>query len=375
MARVLLRGPDGALVTRPVHLVPLLALLACSVPTAHSTGGDGGPGGSQADAASGSGDAPGAPHGPRVLALVGNPSGTGTAIDVVSVATPPPPPVTIDLHEVYGESLAVSPDGTRAYVAVQWAVLFVDLASGQVERTVLVPGAFDLAASPDGTTVWTTSSSGFVSIDTATGHITHTYPVMSPLGIAVSRDSLEVAVATNDSVQLLDVAQGTLSSIPLAAPAGAGCGVEATDPVFGDRLYVWDPNCNTFYQVDPVAGMQLAGRDLVFPRNDGVPESRNAATYSFATGKVYAAQYSGDLAIGDPATLSTHDLATGNTGALRTTSASPDGSSVFIGIADQSAGMIALSVARLDATTETLGADVLAMPDQTFVVRDLAVIP
>jgi len=296
-------------------------------------------------------------------------------IDVASLAQPAQPPVTIDLHEVRGDSLAISPDGTRAYVAVEWAVLFVDLASQQVERTVLVPGAFDLAVSPDGATVWTTSTSGFASIDTATGGITHAYSMMYPLGIAVSRDGSQVAVASNDTVQLLDVTQGTLRPIPLSPP-GTGCGVEATTPVFGpDRLYVWDPNCNTFYQVDPVAGTQLAGRDLVFPRNGGVPESRNAAAYSVATGKVYAVQFSGDLAIGDPDTLAAHDLAAGNAGSLRAAGVAPDGSSVFIGIADQSSTTISLSVAQLDASTETLGPDVLAMPDQTFVIRDLAVTP
>ena len=375
MARLLLEGTNGAFVTRPVHLAPLLALLACSVPTAHSLGGDGGPGGSQADAATGSGDAPVTSSGARLLALVGNPNGTGTVIDVASLAQPAQPPLTIDLHEVRGDSLAVSPDGTRAYVAVEWAVLFVDLASRQVERTVLVPGAFDLAVSPDGATVWTTSTSGFASIDTATGAITHAYSVMVPLGIAVSRDGSQVAVASNDTVQLLDVTQGTLRPIALTPSGASNCGVEATTPVFGDRLYVWDPNCNEFYQVDPVGGVQLAGRNLVFPRNGGVPDARNAAAYSVATGDIYAVQYSGDLAIGNPTSLSAHNVTAGIEGSLRAAGITPDGSSVFIGIADQSSTAIALSVAQLDASTETLGPDVLAMPDQTFVIRDLAVTP
>ncbi|MGD0926501.1 MAG: YncE family protein [Streptosporangiaceae bacterium] len=76
--------------------------------------------------------------------------------------------------------VAVSPDGTRAYVTVPrlHTVSVIDTATDQVTATIDISDPEGVAVSPDGTRAYVTSgSSGTVSvIDTATCHRHHPQP-------------------------------------------------------------------------------------------------------------------------------------------------------------------------------------------------------
>lgn len=100
-----------------------------------------------------------------------------------------------------GHMLALSPDGSRAYVShvVPGSVSVVDLKTGQTLSSIAVPmGAEGIAASPDGTRVWVASNrSGSISIiDTVKNEVVQTIECRGfPFRVRFSADGAVVAVS------------------------------------------------------------------------------------------------------------------------------------------------------------------------------------
>jgi YVTN family beta-propeller protein len=129
--------------------------------------------------------------------------------------------------------IAVTPDGTRAYVANQYdsTVSVIDAATDTVSATVTLPygsALANVAISPDGQRAYVTAvaaNSVFV-IDTSSNTVLGT-PIgvgTSPGGIAVSPDGRQVFVASNGAlgtVSVIDAAAGTVVTTiaPFSYPA------------------------------------------------------------------------------------------------------------------------------------------------------------
>ncbi len=124
---------------------------------------------------------------------------------------------TIDVGE-QPRGVAVSPDGTRAYVVneVDGTVSVIDTATNTVTTAITV-GDFpkSVAFHPDGTRAYVTNAAdGTVSvINTATNTVTATINVgVSPFGVAVSPNGTRAYVANlgNDTVSVINTATNTV---------------------------------------------------------------------------------------------------------------------------------------------------------------------
>ena len=109
-------------------------------------------------------------------------------------------------HEV-----AVSPDGSRAYVtnASSNTVSVLNTATNRVTATIHVGnGPYGVAVSPDGTRAYVTrlQNDSVAVINTATDQVTATIGVGSfPIGVAVSPDGTRAYVTTGASLGSLSV--------------------------------------------------------------------------------------------------------------------------------------------------------------------------
>ena len=133
-------------------------------------------------------------------------------------------------------SIAVTPDGTRAYVPYSFvyatAVAVIDATTDTVTQNIPVgPTVFDLttvtqvAITPDGKYAYVTSQAGnSVSvIDTASNAIVQTIMVgASPSGVAITPDGAHVYVSNRDSnnVSVIDTSSNTVTAtVPISAPS------------------------------------------------------------------------------------------------------------------------------------------------------------
>ncbi|MBI5603818.1 MAG: beta-propeller fold lactonase family protein, partial [Deltaproteobacteria bacterium] len=157
--------------------------------------------------------------------------GSGT-VSVINMLTNPPAVTTI-LVGGHPHGLAISPNGAQAYVTDRFVgiVSVIDTTSNTVVGTVSVGvGPYQVAFTPDGSRAYVTNlSSNTVSvIDTATRTVTTTVPVgAGPTGVAVTPDGSRVYVANNQS--------GTLSIISTASNTVIGT---VTVGVLGDPYMV-----------------------------------------------------------------------------------------------------------------------------------------
>jgi YVTN family beta-propeller protein len=141
------------------------------------------------------------------------------AVSVIDTATNT---VTATVPEVGGRpGVAVTPDGTRVYVANgPSSVSVIDTATNTVTATVGVgDGPFGVAVTPDGARVYVTNeNSADVSVvDTATNTVIATVGVgIAPEGVAVTPDGARVYVANLFSlpatVSVIDTATNTVTA-------------------------------------------------------------------------------------------------------------------------------------------------------------------
>ncbi|MEZ6232812.1 MAG: YncE family protein [Phycisphaerales bacterium] len=147
---------------------------------------------------------------------------------------------TIPIRTRAGHMLAITPDGSRAFVpsVSDRTVTTVDLATGQVlATTVAADGAEGVAASPDASTVWVAChrAETLAIIDAATGQRTHTLDCPGyPFRVRFTPDATRVVVscpgdnrvrifdaATRVLAHTIDVGQGTLPTSVAVSPDGA----------------------------------------------------------------------------------------------------------------------------------------------------------
>lgn len=156
------------------------------------------------------------PNGARVYGVTGN-AAPGSLVAIIDVTTSPPT-VSATMVAVGGDSeqIAVSPDGTRAYVADQDTsnVSILDLtASPPTVTTVSVGGSpKGVAVSSNGTRVYATSN-GVSAID-----VTTSPPTVTPITISGASDPEGVAVSADGStVYAGDFLKNTLSVVSTAS--------------------------------------------------------------------------------------------------------------------------------------------------------------
>ena len=148
--------------------------------------------------------------------------------------------------------------GTRAYVTDIFKVRVIDTTTNTLISSVSVGvNPSGVAVSPDGTRVYVANrSSNTVSvIDAANNAVVATVPVGStPLGVAVNPSGTRVYVTNNGSrtVSAIDTAT---NAVIATVPVGAGCvGVNA----FGTRVYVTNALDNTVSVIDATANAVVA---------------------------------------------------------------------------------------------------------------------
>ncbi|WP_283184170.1 YVTN family beta-propeller repeat protein [Pseudomonas svalbardensis] len=150
--------------------------------------------------------------------------------------------------------IAVSPDGTRAYVCNQAShtVSVIDTATNRVLTTIPVGNRpTGVAVSPDGTRAYVNNESGHTVsvIDTTTDRVLTTIPVgNNPSGVAVSPDGTRAYVSNLDSntVSVIDTATDrVLTNIPVGTyPRGVAVSPDGT------RTYVCNWTSHTVSVID-----------------------------------------------------------------------------------------------------------------------------
>jgi YVTN family beta-propeller protein len=145
-------------------------------------------------------------------------TGTNTVVDTIGVG-------------VNALGIAITPDGSRAYVAnnLSGSVSVIDIATNTVVATIGMFQPVAVAVSPDGTRAYVTNSSetfGSVSvIDTASNTVDATI-VIGPnaQGVAMAPDGSRAYAVSfgSDSVWVIDTATNSvITSVPVgSAPVG-----------------------------------------------------------------------------------------------------------------------------------------------------------
>lgn len=122
------------------------------------------------------------------------------------------------------ELVAVTPDGSRAYVAIpgDGMVDVVDLTTRTIIAQPSIPSGNSVVASPDGKRVYATSGSNIAVIDTSTNTVVQVIPtgLLIPAFIGLTNDGTKLVVSNEDyastSFALIDTTTFAVTSIPVA---------------------------------------------------------------------------------------------------------------------------------------------------------------
>jgi DNA-binding beta-propeller fold protein YncE len=288
----------------------------------------------------------------------------------------------LDTGPHHVSSIAVSPDGSRVYLAqlMDDRIVAVSVPSGATLYTVPVTFPRDLVLSADGATLFSTAATSLVAIDTSTGVVTSELSTGddSPLSLSLSPDGSKLGAPTTQggasAAYYLVTATSPLtlvSRIVLAQPF-PDCATFPNDSVFTDtgRALLWDANCDAIYQIDTDATAQLGNATIVTSRDDGVfLNSNNVLSYSPISRRAYAVKESSELVIADPA-AATASLLGGFGGTPFVVTQTPDGRAQYIAVGESAQ----YSLARIDSATGTVqhGVYTFSAPDK--VVRDMQIV-
>ena len=140
------------------------------------------------------------------------------------------------------QQIAITPDGTRAYVTNFFAgtVSVINLASGTVTGTITVGSEpMGIAVTPDGTRAYVVNhgNDSVSVINLASGTVTGTITVGNgPTGIAITPDGSRAYVANqlDETVSRIDLATNAVTSIAASGLHGVGLSITPN----GERAYV-----------------------------------------------------------------------------------------------------------------------------------------
>lgn len=127
------------------------------------------------------------------------------------------------IHYEWLNGSAVSPDGRYVYMPSQeyqtGHLVILDTTNGSITKVTVGQNPQAVALSPDGTTAYVANFWGnSVSVvDTASGTVTHTIPVQKPTTVAVSSDGRWIYVgsdAAGPSVAVIDAETLAVSTVP-----------------------------------------------------------------------------------------------------------------------------------------------------------------
>jgi YVTN family beta-propeller protein/VCBS repeat-containing protein len=216
-------------------------------------------------------------------------------------------PITV----AYGPAnVAVSPDGTRAYIVNNGSgtVSVIDTATNTVIGAPIPVGSapFGVAISPDGGRAYvTTLADDTVSvIDTATNTVIGNPIAVGnfPYGIAVSPDGTRAYVTNlfDDTVSVIDTATNTVIGDPIPVgvrPAGVAVSLDGT------RAYITNESDNTVSVIDTATNTVIGDPISVgdFPRGVTIsPDGGFAYVTNQGDGTVSVVDTATNTVIGDP---------------------------------------------------------------------------
>ena len=329
------------------------------------------------------------PRGPRLYALMNGsfwyfqpgPSAI-EIIDLTSMARVH----SIPIGDRYPTSLAVSADGSRAWIADEYngEIASFDTVLGTPLGVVPLHNAYDIVLSPDGSRLYAGGIDGMVVIDTATNTVVDQLATEPASTIAVALDPTGTRLATvmttggsNPQVRIFDTSAGLtpLSTISITGDI-EGSDAFPNDVAFVDtgHALVWDSNSDSLYQIDVAAGTQLpstidTGRDIGASFN-----SNNALVYSPAVGRAMVMKESQQVMSIDPA-ASAVAVAASFTDTPFVVAAAPDGLSTFVSVIHQSFMGGGDSLDRIDNTTFATQRTLYQFSSSTQFVRDMRILP
>jgi YVTN family beta-propeller protein len=173
------------------------------------------------------GDVAISPNGARAFVVVGNARGGGLGdLAVIDTATN----TIIDTAPTGWSSMevAMSPDGSRAYVANQGnTVSVIDTVTITTVATVLLPSPtfntpIGVVVSPDGARVYVmcVDGSSVAVIDSASNTVINGISVDRPLLGAITSDGTDLYVTTPTGLSVIDTSAGmVVAGVPLGTPA------------------------------------------------------------------------------------------------------------------------------------------------------------
>ena len=276
----------------------------------------------------------------------------GVSVSVIDASNNTVVATVTDLSQPAG--VAVSPDGSRVYVANYGggSVIVIDTSNNTVVATVTVgTNPFGVAVSPDGSRVYVTNAGGgSVSvIDTSNNTVVATVTVgTQPYLLAVSPDGSRVYVpnVSDITVSVIDTSNNTVVATvaDIFYPAGAAVSPDGSrvyvTSLFGNTVGVIDTSNNTVVAT-------VAGLDLPF----GVAVSPDGS-------RVYVANFSGSVIVIDTSNnsvVATVTVENGTSGVA----VSPDGSLVYV--TNQGAGSVSV-ISSLPATKPSAPTALVATP-------------
>lgn len=328
------------------------------------------------------------PSSPRLYALMSGllEDPTPTAIEVVVLATRARIH-SIDLGTRSVTSLEVSPDGSRAYVADRYngeIAVYHTVTRAQL-AAIPIPFVSETAISSDGATLFAIGAPGLVAIDTATNQIVaqHAYDELGPsaLSIAVSPDGSRIGVTTtaggsSPTYELFDSGLNLLASIPIVGSV-EGCDAFPIPSAFrsNELALLWDPNCDSLYQVDLQSGTQLVGSTINTGRDSGTSlGASNAFVYLPSSGRAMVIKESLELVSIDP-TAGTFSTAATFAAWPFVASTSPGAQTVFVSEINRFQDAGADSLDAIGAGTSGRAHSIYTFADGDKFVRELRVVP
>ncbi len=175
---------------------------------------------------------------------------------------------TVPLGDTGADAIALTPDGTRAYVANpgSGSVSVINTSTNKVEATVPVPDAVAIAISPSGTVAYVTEFSGnaLATINIASNSVGPTILVGThPSAVAVSPDGSTVYVANqgSDDVSVIDAKTDKVTATYTAGEFPQGIAVTPD----GSTLYVANFGADNVWAIHAASGK----REAVVPTGSG----------------------------------------------------------------------------------------------------------